>query len=232
MDKGEKTAKDERHSIEEQNKEDRLALEAVEELCKFGKTEFDFLDKDRNRRVTESELEKAIDGGNYSGKELNYLKAMKKHLPELQVFHKDRLQFAWEERKDDDDGISWVDFNQLGRGVKDFIPRLEDARVAREMLNRQFSAIDADNSGELTLYELRVASANNKFSFYDRSAMNLARELFSTDYKGQFVTNKGLWSYPVLKPESADRFVELLETKTGTRDVQLKWDIARDLRKR
>jgi hypothetical protein len=233
MDKAEQTvAKDERQLIEEQNKEDRLALEAVEELCKFGKSEFRSLDKDRNARITESELEQAIDGGRYSGKELDYLKVMKKHLNELQLFHHDRLQWAWEERKDDDDGVSWVDLNRLHYGVKDFIPKLEGARVAREMLNRKFSAIDADKSGELTMFELRAASTNTKFSYYDRTAINLTRQLFAADtHKWQFATDKNFWSFPVLKPDAADRFVELLEKKTGTRDVQLKWDIAGDLRK-
>jgi Ca2+-binding EF-hand superfamily protein len=232
MENFEKSPKDQQLLIQNQNQEDRLAMEAVEELCKFGKSAFRSLDKDKDNRLSEPELKKAIDSGMYSGKELDYLKAMRNHIAELQTVTFDGTKWPWAKATDDTDGISKRDLNRLQQSVGDFIPKLETARVAREVLNRSFSAIDTDKSGDITLFELRAASRNPKFNFYDRSALNLARGIFfsADDFKNEFTTDKGFLR--VLQRDGADRCVESLEKKTGTRDVQLRWAIARDLKRR
>ncbi|MBX9695704.1 MAG: hypothetical protein K2Z81_25190 [Cyanobacteria bacterium] len=230
MDKNE-SPKKQRELDDEQNQSDRLAMEAVEGLCQFGRSEFKKLDSDRNGRLTESELDNAIASGQYKDDKLSYLKCMRKHISEIQAVNYDgRLRTRWEARQDDKDGISGADLTVLEKWASEYTDKIEEARAMREVLKRNFATIDTDKSGGLTIVELISASENRKLSLYDRWAIQLARSFVAGDtWTNRITTYNGAWNHPTVAPANLDRYVESLERTKGSRKEQLKWDVAKEL---
>ncbi len=232
MDKSE-PKREQRQVDDDQTKADRLSMEAVELLSKFGESEFKKLDSDKNGRLTELELDTAISSGLYKDDKLTYLKCMRKHMTEIQAVRYDGpIRTRWQAKEDDRDGISKNDLYGLRRWASEYPDKIDGARAMREVLKRNFALIDTDKSGGLTITELIAASENKRLSQYDRWVIQMARQFVSDDtWTNRITTYNGLWSHPTVEPSNLDRYVESLERKSGSRQEQLKWDIAKELGK-
>ncbi len=206
---------------QKQNTEDRLALEAVRELCTFGRDKFRALDKNNDGYLTKIELEDAAASGKYSGKELKQIEVMAKHVDDLQKC----VHHTWK-FKEDTLGIAARDLSEASMWASNKIERLEDLRAFRDTFNRNFSKIDKDGNKIVSYNELQAASKSFDFERQDR--LNLEKAF----YKLYLITDSTGYFKSRFIPEG--HFDKLLkeEERTGSKwQGKMLWSIADGLKK-
>ncbi len=207
-----------------ENKEDRLAMEAVQELCKFGIDNFKKLDKNNDGFLTKDELKEAYKSKKYQGDEGRFVRTMMNKV--------DIIQTAWNDSWGyyDTRGISYRDLSHIKEWSEYRIQAVEDARAFRETIGRNFAKIDTDNSKSISRDELETAATNAfKFSRYDRLNFQSALKNFGLicSYDRYFSLSTSI------KPEDLTNRVKIAESKTtGGPFRQIPRAVAEDLRKR
>lgn len=209
------TVSDQQINDEKQNTEDRLALEAVHDMCKFARNQFSAIDKNNDGFLTKLELDAAANSGRYKGEELKRVRILAEHVDQLQRVVHHGWAFG-----DDNYGAAWNDLAMVQMWAKVQIGKLEDMRAYRETFNRNFAKIDKNADKKISRSELLAASRSYEFNRVDR--LNLADANCSWS----------LFRARELSPNFFDeRLKEIEDRNSGDFRCRLIWSMADQSRK-
>lgn len=206
---------DQQSNDEKQNTEDRLALEAVNAMCQFGRNQFTAIDKNNDGYLNKIELNAAANSGRYNGEEQKQLRVLAEHVDQLQPLVHNTWRFS-----QDNKGVAWNDLATAQMWAKGKIGNMEDTRAFRDTFNRNFARIDRDGDNKISYAELETASRSHEFNRADR--LNLA-DAFRKWYGFRAST---------LPPNFFDtRLKEMEDRHSSHSGTKLLWSMADQLRK-
>lgn len=210
----------EQQQMQQQNTEDRLAIEAVELMCQFGINRFKDIDTNNDSYLSRRELEDAAQGNRFALPERKQLKVLADHVDDLQkVIHH---TWGW---KEDTKGIHNKDLVLTKQNAQFAMVRLEEARAYRDVFKRNWSSLDRNSDSLITFDELKDGASSLSIERSDR--LNL-REALSYWY-GRKDPQHGDSN---IRPDLFNRMVAEAEDRRSTdKNQRLVWSLADSLRK-
>ncbi len=159
--------------VKKEIEEDKAALRMVNEACQFGIDNLARIDKDKDGYLTKNEMNAAIAGGAFQGKELKQLKALAENVDQIQkVVHN-----GWG-LGSDTNGASKKDLQELQNWSDWKYKQIEDYAVFSETFKRLFKTMDTNQDKKLSAAEVKRATTDYNLPRIDR--LNLADALQQT----------------------------------------------------